>query len=142
MDKAYFDFARFDYARFNVYMPTFETLINNFEKVEKTSFADVTRRALSLGTQDATTGWYALEYEESTIDMIIITQGNQQFALGLGYYVQLDALGLTIDYVRVYDKIVDSFNRTWLVKAVTPVTSGDDLHFYKVDLKELPTDVL
>jgi len=120
----------------------FQNVTQSFRKTEKLPNIQVNRLALTLGDRDATTGWYALEYEESTIDMVVVTQNNQQFALGLGYYVQLDALGFTTDYVRVYDKIVDSVNRTWLVKEVTPVTSGDVLHFYKVDLKELPTDAL
>jgi len=117
----------------------FTALMNAFRRGFKgnPSF-DVTHSALLLGDRDTTTGWYSKNYSESTIQMIIIQKESQSMALKMGYYVNLDALGLTIDTVKVYDLITDIFNRTWEVESVKPIIVGDTVKYFKCDLKEMP----
>jgi hypothetical protein len=134
----------FDDTIFYVYGPfiegsDFTALMNTFRSNFKgnPSF-DVTRSALSLGNRDGTTGWCAKTYTTSTIKMIVIQKESQSLALQMGYWVSLDALGLTIDPIEVYDLVKDGFGRTWEAKTVKPIIIGDTIRFFVCDLKELP----
>lgn len=131
-------------AMFEVYGQPIETsmfitLMDTFRRGFKgNSNFEVTRSALSFGDRDATTGWYAKNYTDSTIKMMLIPKEASKMALQLGYWVSLDALGLTADAVDVYDLIKDKFDRTWEVKTVKPVIVGDAVRHFACDLKELP----
>jgi hypothetical protein len=72
--------------------------------------------------------------------MAIFTNDAQREALKMGYWVSLDALGLTETAVTVYSLIRDSLDRVWQIKSVSPITVGDSTKYYKCDLKELPTN--
>lgn len=101
MDKAFFGSARFGYARFSVYRPDFERLVKKVESQLGGLSLDVTRRALTLGVRDSTTGWYAKEYTESTIEMLIFTKGTTPSLLPPGSYVRYDALGITLSLIHI-----------------------------------------
>jgi len=116
----------------------YQALVHAFKNVKGAPGFGVIRHALTLGSRDSMTGWYAKTFTESDIEMVILTKGSRQLALQLGYYVSLDALGFTVNYVREGDQIEDSISRFWEVKAVQPITIGDSLRFYLCDLKELP----
>jgi len=137
-----FDFLTlrgFTFASYPVEGSDFTVLMDVFKRGFKgTPNFEVTHSTLLLGDRDTTTGWYIKNYSESTIQMIIIQKESQSMALKMGYYVNLDALGLTIIPVKVYDLITDSFNRTWEVESVKPITVGDMVKYFKCDLKEMP----
>jgi len=117
----------------------FTTLMDTFKRgFRGNPDFDVTRSALSFGERDSTTGWYAKNYADSTIKMVIIQKEYQNMALRLGYWVNLDALGLTIAPIDVYDLITDKFERTWEIKTVKPIMVGDTVKYFVCDLKELP----
>jgi hypothetical protein len=99
---------------------------------------EVTHLHLILGERDATTGWYSITYVSSTINMVIVQKSAQNFALKLGYFVNLDALSFTATPLEVYDRIVDFFGRKWEVKTMQPIVTGDVVQYFLCDLKELP----
>jgi hypothetical protein len=115
----------------------FDSIKAHFEKVSSAPSFAVTRSELTLGDRDSITGQYALEYTDETIEMMLVDKSNQRFAMELGYIVHLDALGYTTDVVRVYDRIVDSVGRRWLVQTVTPIFIGSVFQFYVCELKEM-----
>jgi len=123
----------------NVESTEFNKVVNVFSRSFKgnPSF-DVTLQTLTLGSRSSVTGWYEKNYVESTIPMVIIQKETQQLALKLGFWVALDALGITTEIVGVYDRIKDQFGRVWEVKAVKPIMVGDKIKYFVCDLKELP----
>jgi hypothetical protein len=135
-------YVRFAYLGLTVPEQTtfFGSIISKIEKQKNVVTCDVTYRALSLGSRDSYTGLYAKTYTESTIKMAIFTNDAQREALKMGYWVSLDALGLTETAVTVYSLIRDSLDRVWQIKSVSPITVGDSTKYYKCDLKELPTN--
>jgi len=70
--------------------------------------------------------------------MIVIPKSAPRLALMAGYYIRLDALGLTVDYVRIGDEISDAAGHVYLVKSVIPVGFGDTARYFKCDLEEMP----
>lgn len=116
----------------------FNKVINVFSRIRGNPDFEVTLSSLSLGDADSITGWYSLDYTDSTINMIIITQDAPQQETQMGYYVKLDALGLTNSQVEVYDLITDKSGHTWLVKSVNPQRIGDIVQMFKCDLSEMP----
>jgi len=117
----------------------FTALMNTFSRGFKGNpNFEVTRSALSFGDRDSTTGWYAKNYTNSTVKMIIIQKESQSMALSMGYWVSLDALGLTITQMEVYDIVTDAFGRQWEVKTVKPIPIGNTIRHFACDLKELP----
>lgn len=117
----------------------FNALTGKFRRAFKShpSFA-VTLSSLSFGTRDAVTGWYAKTYTDSTVNMIIVQKETQNAPLPVGYWVRLDALGLTVNTVNPYDLIKDALGRTWEVETVKPIVVGEVINYFVCDLKELP----
>jgi hypothetical protein len=116
----------------------FRKVKDAFRRAFRGASFEVTRSALLLGnTRDSVTGWYPKSYAESTAEMIVIQKESQKLALDLGYWVSLDALGLTVDGAEVYDLVTDSFGRVWIVETVKPIIVGDSIHYFVCDLKEL-----
>jgi len=82
--------------------------------------ANVTRRALSLGTRDSWNGWRGKSWATSTIEMVIVKRGARQLASLAGVYPVLDAAGLTADPVNVGDQILDGQGNYWDVESIEP----------------------
>ena len=101
----------------------------------------VTRQKLVLGDRDATTGWYAKGYVESTKEMIFVAKGSTITGLPSGVYVRTDALGLTTDGFSEGDKI-EKGNITYEVKATRDHVIGESFWFRECDLTLLQFESL
>lgn len=99
---------------------------------------DVTLRALSLGSQDSITGWYAKSFSESTIKMVILRKGETLTTGSYGYYGRYEFTGYTSDVVDDGDEIKDSVGRYFELENVTPHYQGDSFHHRECQLVELP----
>ena len=99
---------------------------------------DVTLRTLTLGSQNAITGWYTRTYTPSTITMPIITKGLQSIGMGAGVEIRNDAVGFTTDAITIGDEAKDSASRYFEIIALNPQYDGGSLDFYMPDLHELP----
>ena len=126
---------RVGYFRIGVYRDDWEKLLQRFS-----TFAcfNITRRALSLGDPDSTTGWYAKNYTEKTIDMIIIPRGATQALISAGLWAHEDAVGLTADPIKIGDQVKTKEEVYYEVVSVRKVFFGDSFSHYICDLKELP----
>jgi len=113
--------------------------VKNALKREGLTF-NITKRELLYGNRDGVTGWFSKTFNESTIEMIIIEQSNQQFALKIGTYVKLDALGFSKETLKEADQVKygDVF---YEVKSIRTRKVGDKLAFYEYDLTKLPLGV-
>lgn len=65
----------------------------------------MTRQALDLGSQNATTGIYAKSYTETSIDMIILNEREIVQMTSAGKLTVIEATGYTKTYVRTGDNI-------------------------------------
>jgi len=101
---------------------------------------EITRRVLSLGSRDSTTGWRAKSWTESIIDMFIIPQSAQSLAAAAGYYVRTDALGLMnpSEEILVGDEVKNSNDEYYEVKTAPSPGIGDKRALYRCDLKKMP----
>jgi len=101
---------------------------------------EITRRALSLGSRDATTGWRAKTWTESIITMFIIDQTARSQAVAAGYLVTTDALGIMdpSDDIEVGDEVKNGGDEYYEVKTVKRPTIGDRPALYQCDLKKMP----
>jgi len=126
---------RVGYFRIGVYRNDWEKLLQRFNVFICT---DVTRRALTLGDPDSTTGWYAKGYTEKTIDMIIIPRTATQVLISAGLWAHEDAVGLTVDPVNVGDQIKTKEEIYYEITSIQRVFIGDSFSHYVCDLKELP----
>jgi hypothetical protein len=70
--------------------------------------ADLTRRELSFGAADPTTGWYAKVYAESTIEGVLQPQGASMSFLPCGSYAKYPHTLFTEYVVHEGDQIVDA----------------------------------
>jgi hypothetical protein len=87
-----------------------------------------------LGARDATTGWYAKSYADSTISMLIFNRGTQNLRIGLGDYVVITAVGYTQIAVNAGDYIDDSNSEEYLVAAVREHMVANASMVYECDL--------
>jgi len=110
-----------------------QSLLRKFETIGS---CDVSRRALSLGSRDADTGWCAMTYAATTQKMIIMFRGAPQTFYVPGAHVRRDALGLT-DFAFIEGDLVYASGAYFMVKAVTPRRIGSQLFLYECDLDEL-----
>jgi hypothetical protein len=102
---------------------------------------DVTRRALSLGSQDSVTGWYAKSFAETTIEVIFRSRGQFiQLATGMGGYAKHDLSGFTQDPMVEGDVIVDDTNMPFEVKSIDDYAGklGNTFIFRECELAKLP----
>ena len=100
--------------------------------------ANVTRRALSLGDADATTGWYAKTFNETTIKMSIQPRGSNMLGTGAGFYAKYDITGFTASGVLEGDEIIDSNSTYYSVEAVEEEWWLDSFSHYICSLTRLP----
>lgn len=99
---------------------------------------DVTRRALSLGSQDSVTGWYGKSFADSTIEVIIVPKGTVFTVLGMGYYARHTLSGYTQDAVVEGDEIKDGQNVYYEIKTSQDHYIGDTFIFRECELSKLP----
>lgn len=106
--------------------------------------AQVTRRALTLGARDSTTGLCAKNFATETIDMIIQPRG-ASFRIGdYNLYAQYPQTGLSpaSDYCREDDEVIDVFGNYFLVKSseLTPWLNKPSHSVYELAKQTEHTD--
>jgi len=95
-------------------------------------------RKLQLGVRDSVTGWYDKYYApDVTIEMLIISRGTSSYAIAVGSYVRLDALGLTADEIRIGDE-VEQEATYYEVKAIRDHRIANSFSHRECDLTQLP----
>ena len=97
---------------------------------------NVTRRRLTLGVMNDTTGWYEKNWSETTIEMIIIPKNAYSQAVAAGVVVKNDAAGLTADVVVEGDEIYVN-NTYYKVNTVQFDYDGDNFIKRTADLTRL-----
>jgi hypothetical protein len=102
------------------------------------SSADVTRRALSLGAQDTTTGWYAKTYAETTIKMAILTKGSNLMLLPTGNYAKHELTGFTANTILEGDEVIDANGTYYEVVAAEEVWWLNNFSHYVCGLHKIP----
>lgn len=103
---------------------------------------DVTKRTLTLGAVDATTGWYSKSFTEDSTDqeMIILRKGEYSNFGGCGFFATYDYTGFSLEPYKPYDELSQSFEgvtRYFRVLNVDPQAVGTDLVYYKYNLAEI-----
>lgn len=78
--------------------------------------ATVTRRALSLGSQDSTTGWYATSYATTSIEGSIQPRGTVMLGLPIGNVAVYNETFFTDDTVYEGDEIYDALGNYYQIK--------------------------
>lgn len=98
---------------------------------------EVTRHKLALSAaRDAVTGWYAKEYTDSTIEMLIMPRTSSFVSAVFGTYARTDFIGFTQDGVAIGDEIEQ--DHYYEVKATRPQRIADSFSHREVDLTSLP----
>lgn len=121
----------------------FDGLVSELESVEGAS-ASVTLRTLTLGNRVDTgadvytTGWRAVTYPTSTIDMIVIPQGSSFNYGTINLYAYENAVGITDDTVKLGDQIMTSDNRFYTIKGLEKHYWLNKFVFWKASLSEQP----
>jgi len=99
----------------------------------------LTRNALSLGAQDAETGWYAKSYAQSNIEMYVITKATQYLVLKTGIFISYDGQGYTKDTVKEGDILnAGPDNEQYLVISVCDRNILSQFRYNEVGLIVLP----
>lgn len=127
------DPAAQDYSTF------WQNALNDFKKRFGSNSTIVVRYALRMHGRDQTTGQMTREYEDmGNIEMITYTKGSQRTAYTAGYFVRLDAVGLTGDVVREGDKLESMDGTIYRVANLQPQKAGNTVELWVCDLEELP----
>ena len=129
---------RIGYFRVGVYNDQWDRLVNALESAFGSLLFDMTRRELSLGSQNSTTGYYAATYTDKTITGLMIEKGNTKLQLAAGSFVNYDATLLTADVVLVSDQIKTQENVYFEVMSVTEKSVGDSFLYRECDLAKIP----
>ena len=132
------DSMRCGYSRCGVYTDDYETLESALESSGFAASLEVTRRKLTLGSQDSTTGWFKKDYENSTIDMIMPGESAVSRLLGPGTFVDLTKTGFTQDVVAEGDQIETKAHVFYEVKTVIEEPVGDSFSHRICALKRIP----
>lgn len=136
MDAAFWGTMRWGYFRWGVRNTIFDDMVKAFENQGS---CDVTRRKLSLGARDSTTGWRAKSFTEDTVKAIFIPRGSTQMALQAGTYVRSDALLVVCAGFSEGDEAKTPDNKYWEVKAVREHrVTPDNFSHRELDLTYLP----
>jgi len=92
--------------------------------------ANLTLRALSLGSRDDKTGWCAKEWTESTIKGILEAKGATHYAASHGLYtIKPFSLWTTVP-VTEDDEIIDAFGEYYVIQTVIEVKKLDCFEGY------------
>lgn len=118
-------------------------LFNLLKKVwHKHGFSSsVTRKALSLGSPDAATGWYAKNYANTTVEMYIITKTTRFLVLKQGLFIEYDGDGYTKDTVAEGDVITEANGNEYLVVSVCDRNILNQFRYNQVGLRQKPSAV-
>jgi len=136
MDDAVWGTMRWGYFRWGVRNSIFDDMVNTFENQGS---CDVTRRKLSLGARDSTTGWRAKSFAEDTVKAIFIPRGSTQMALQVGTYVRSDALLVVCAGFSEGDEVKTPDGKYWEVKAIREHRiTPDNFSHRELDLTYLP----
>ncbi len=120
---------------------------SNQNRELKMPSANVTRRELSLGSQDSvtcsyaknfTTETYALAPSPSTIKMIIRPRGQSVIGLPVGNYAKYDMTGFVTDIVKEGDEIIDAQGKYYEIKTVEEEWQLDSFSHRVCSLVKLP----
>lgn len=138
-DVARFDKCHFDYTWFDVFRNDWNALVKAFEQI---GVCGVTKRKLSLGVRDSTTGWKAKTWTESTIQALIIPKGSTHMNLPAGSYVRSDLLLFTRQGLDEGDEVLLGV-KYYEVKAVREhwqgaPNMGGNFCYREADLTYLP----
>ena len=135
MKPAKWDTMQWDYFRWDVIDLTFENVMRQFKAV---AVRDATRRKLSLGARDSTTGHRAKSFTESTVTGLFATKGHTFSALPPGLFVRYDAAFRTQDGFVEGDEFQHTGGDYYEVKAVEEHWQGDSFMFRDVHLTKMP----
>ncbi len=135
MDQEIIGVMRVGYFRIGIFTDHFDKMLTQYQKLGLEFTA--TKRELALGERDTKTGWRSINWQTSTIDILIFERGSSAFNLPPGAYVRTDALGITLDPCKEGDQIYWA-NKYYEVEAVRPIYIGDSLIYYYYDLVKLP----
>jgi len=138
MDPAIVGTMRVGHFRIGVFRDDWDNLVKRVESVSGPISLDVTRRELTLGTPDYTTGWYAKEWSDSTIQGILSSRSATHVLVAAGTYARTDYLLLTKDVVEESDEIKDASGNYYEVKPVRLRRIGDSFSHRECDLTHLP----
>jgi len=98
---------------------------------------NVTLRSLSLGSRDATTGWRAQSYAESTIKAVGTPRGARFSLQGVGVYATEDRMFTAAAPANVYDQILDG-TKYYEIKTKQQFKILDSHLYYAYQCSELP----
>ena len=88
---------------------------------------------LTLGAQDADTGWYAKSYTNSSIEMYVIPMALRFMNMAQGLFIEYDANGYTKADVKEGDIISLTNDIRFLNNNVVPRTSAYDYLIDKIN---------
>jgi len=138
-DKAVLGECKLGFFRLGVKNKVFDTMVKDFEGQGS---CDVTRRRLSLGARDGTTGWRAKTFTEDTVKAIYIPRSSSQMALKVGTYVRTDVLLIVAAGFNEGDEVKTSDGKYYEVKAVREHRiTPDNFSHRELDLTYLPLHV-
>jgi len=120
-----------------IYTKLFNDIVNRFQRTYDMS-CNVTLYGLTLGSQNATTGWHALTYTDTyTIEMPILPKSEAFSVHSIGAYARYEYIGFTLSSLKLYDKIVNAADQTFRVLSVTDYWVGDRFAYNVVGLEKL-----
>lgn len=142
MDSAFWDTMRWGtttewYFRWDVYNDNWDRILKVLESRGGVS-CDATRRELTLGARDSTTGWRAKDFTETTVQGVFTPKGASQLAVVVGTYIKYDAIFSTADGFKEADEFIDPFGNYYEVKAVEDFAMGDSFSHRVLQLTKLP----
>lgn len=114
----------------------FDVLIQRIEALGVST--NITLYTLSLGVQDAVTGWYAKNYDVSTINMVIIPRSAQSLLIGSGTYCRKDAVAFSKTLIQEGDVVTDGFGYNYTITGMRPHGFGNVKVFHEYDLEYTP----
>jgi hypothetical protein len=96
----------------------------------------LTRRALSLGARDTTTGHCAKTFTETTISGCIQETGSDTIGPSVGYYTRYPHTGYIPDVVHEGDELKDANNEYYLVRSARQLWYADQFQGYVCNLQK------
>lgn len=135
-DNAEWGNCQWGFFRWGVKNTKFDDMVKRFEGQGS---CNITRRKLSLGARDSTTGHRAKEFVEDTVKAIFVPKGSTQLALATGTYVRSDALVIVCDGFFEGDELQTADGNYWETKAKREFfLTLDNFSHRELDLTLLP----
>lgn len=141
LTPAIVDVAEVDYFRVGVFYTAADDLFDNVEKTFDVCSFDATRRALTLGSRDATTGHRAITWTETTVTIIVnpATLGAWRMTPA-GILSTFGAESYCLDPIETGDQILVE-ELYFEVKDVQKPMVGDSYLPFKITVEHLPNVV-